>query len=70
MWTYSWPDSSLIAVITCSAISCLALPGGARVTSGGELDSGGPIRTSIRPGRGTTVPRRQHPPGAEHGRPG
>ena len=64
MCTYSWPDSSLIALITCSVISCLALPGGPAVISGGNL-SGAPILTSIRPGRGTTRSGGSTPPGAE-----
>jgi len=55
MCTYSWPDSSLIAVITCSAMSWRALPGGAPRTRA-ENDSGAPILTSIRPGRGSTRP--------------
>ena len=55
MCTYSWPDRPLIATITCSAMSCLALPGGPPVISGPNL-SGEPILTSIRPGRGTTCP--------------
>ena len=55
MGTYSWPVSFWISVITCAAISCLALPGGAASVSGG-MTSGAPTRISIRPGRGTTEP--------------
>lgn len=55
MWTYSWPVSFWISVITRSAMSCLALPGAAERTSGGN-ESGAPILISIRPGRGTTEP--------------
>src|SRR3954453_5088266 len=55
VWTYSWPVSSLIAVITSSAICCLAFPGGPARPSGWN-PSRAPLRISIPPGRAMTEP--------------